>query len=144
MTICAWGDGACHPNPGGKAAYGIVIRETDAQGHKKVLHTEGKFIGEGKQMSNNVAEYEALIASLKWIRKNKLESEDIVILSDSMLVVKQMSKRMGVGHGLYSRCYPIARMLAFGLKIKFVWVPREKNWQANALAVSARKGSESL
>jgi ribonuclease HI len=142
--IAVWTDGACYPNPGGKAAYGIVVRETDEKGFKKVLHTEGKYIGEGKQMSNNVAEYEGLIAGLQWIRKQGLDKEELVILSDSMLVVKQMSCKMGVGHGLYSRCYPIARMLAFGLKVKFVWVPREKNWQANQLAVDARKKGETL
>lgn len=51
-------DGCCEPvNPGGTAAYGVVVK---CEG--KVLFSEGKIVGSGNGISNNVAEYSGLLA----------------------------------------------------------------------------------
>lgn len=77
-----WIDGACEPvNPGGTASYGLVVKVGD-----KTVHTESGILGSGKLMSNNVAEYCALIMFLKWNKDNK----PAIIHSDSLMLVNQM------------------------------------------------------
>jgi ribonuclease HI len=58
-------DGACKPvNPGGTASYGLVVKFHQTG---EVLYQEAKIVGSGPFMSNNVAEYSALLAFLKWL-----------------------------------------------------------------------------
>ncbi|NBT83234.1 MAG: reverse transcriptase-like protein, partial [Betaproteobacteria bacterium] len=73
-------DGGSRGNPG-KAAYGAVIYENE-----KLVKEIGQFIG---QASNNVAEYEGLIAGLKAV--NEIDpAATILVKMDSKLVVEQM------------------------------------------------------
>ncbi len=74
-------DGGARGNPG-PAAYGFVIEAEDGT----VLAAEGKAIG---QATNNVAEYSALVAGLA--RAAELGLDDVEVVSDSELLVKQMT-----------------------------------------------------
>ncbi len=69
-------------------------------GSFKVYNVDGKAIAHRQFVlgsgTNNSAEYEALIKTMEWCVNNKVK--EVVILTDSMLVVKQMA-------GL-NRCYP--------------------------------------
>ena len=81
-------DGGSRGNPG-KAAYGAVVYEND-----KILKEVGASIGVA---SNNVAEYEGLIAGLK--AANEIDpAATILVKMDSKLVVEQMSGRWKVKH----------------------------------------------
>ena len=81
-------DGGSRGNPG-KAAYGAVVYEND-----KMVKEVGAFIGIA---SNNVAEYEGLIAGLKAV--NEIDAAaTILVKMDSKLVVEQMSGRWKVKH----------------------------------------------
>jgi len=80
-------DGACEPfNPGGTASYGLVVKAQTGL----VLHGEAKIVGSGSGISNNVAEYSALIASIEWHMEN-CSTETVCIMSDSLMLVNQMN-----------------------------------------------------
>jgi probable phosphoglycerate mutase len=73
-------DGGARGNPG-PAAYGYVLETEDGT----VLAAHGEAIGVA---TNNVAEYSALIAGLE--KAVELEVDDLEVVSDSELMVKQM------------------------------------------------------
>ncbi len=135
--ITAYIDGGCAPiNPGGIGAWGIVLYRDGEE-----LWTEGKVCGKGPQMSNNVAEYYALLALLDWCEKFGIPKDETVeILSDSMLLVQQMSGKWGIKKGLY---VPLAREALSRLLPShiFKWIPREKN-EADAQVREAHKRIE--
>jgi len=124
-------DGLCEPrNPGGVAAYGFVVLK---DGEK--LYEEGKVIGHGSAVSNNVAEYSAAVASMQWLIDHRLEREEIVFKTDSALVANQMSGIWSVRGGLYVDRYAEAqRLLKEFSNTKFVWIPREQNAMADELS----------
>jgi ribonuclease HI len=74
-------DGGARGNPG-PAAYGYVLEAEDGT----VLAAHGETIGIA---TNNVAEYRALIAGLE--KALDLAVSDVEVVSDSELVVKQMT-----------------------------------------------------
>lgn len=73
-------DGGARGNPG-PAAIGVVLRD-----EKKVLETHKEMI---EETTNNVAEYHALIKALESARK--YTKDEVLIIMDSELVIKQMS-----------------------------------------------------
>jgi len=133
-SIQAWIDGACEPvNPGGTATYGLVIKINDS-----TVFSEGKVVGSGKLMSNNVAEYSGLIAFLEWYGSTNYQ-EIPTIYSDSQLLVKQMSGEWQVHGGLYVPYYQQAWQLIRKHQVlpRFHWIPREQNTEADALSKQA-------
>ena len=120
--IEVWIDGLCEPvNPGGTACIGYVIKMN------AVKIAEGsEVIGTGKGMTNNVAEYTALICALQEIRKLKLENEKILIRSDSKLLVEQMNGNWKVKAPLLIPLNLKAKLLAAGLDITVQWIPKKK------------------
>ena len=73
-------DGGSRGNPG-PAAYAFVLEAEDGT----VIDALGETIGVA---TNNVAEYRALVAGLE--RAVELEVEELEVVSDSELLVKQM------------------------------------------------------
>jgi ribonuclease HI len=75
VTYIAYFDGACEPvNPGGTASYGAVIIEDD-----ETIWECSEVYGQGKLMSNNVAEYAGFIAVLEWFIEQELCDAEIVV-----------------------------------------------------------------
>jgi len=130
--ITVYFDGLCYPrNPGGVAAYGYLIRRDG-----ELIHQGLGAVGEGKGMTNNVAEYEALKAAAQWLEGCGIEGR-ITIKGDSMLVVKQM-KGEWMARSATSRKYvPEIRKLLAGRNVSFVWVNREENEEADELSREA-------
>lgn len=128
-SINIWIDGLCEPiNPGGTACIGYVIKKDD------VTIAEGcDVIGKHEGMTNNVAEYTALIYALKEIKRLKLENEFLTIKSDSQLLVNQMNRKWAVKAPLIIPLYKIAKDLTNGLHYCMEWVPREENEEADKL-----------
>lgn len=123
-------------NPGGVAAYSYVIREEDGNldGKKPLNHQSSKVIGMGTGMSNNLAEYAGLVEAMKLLFNHEKTKEPIQVNSDSMLLVKQMEGLWACHGGHYKELY----IEAMGLKtkfsmIRFQWIPREMNTQADGL-----------
>ena len=130
LTITVFIDGLCEPtNPGGVATYGLTIY---IDGFK--TYEESEFLGEGSGMSNNVAEYQALCMALKLLLDKGLNNKEIVVKSDSRLIVNQMNGYWKCRGGLYSSKYYEAQSLVKSFKkISYVWVPREENNEADKL-----------
>jgi probable phosphoglycerate mutase len=116
-------DGGSRGNPG-KAAYGAVIYEND-----KMVKEIGQFIG---QASNNVAEYEGLIAGLKAV--NEIDpAATILVKMDSKLVVEQMSGRWKVKHPNMQKLAKQAFAAHDPKLVSYQWIPREENSHADAI-----------
>lgn len=128
-SIDLWIDGLCEPlNPGGTACIGYVIKRSG------VVIAEGSYVvGKGAGMTNNVAEYTALIFALKEIKRLRLENELIKIRSDSQLLVNQMNRKWAVKAPLIVPLYKLANELATGLNYRIEWIPREENKEADKL-----------
>jgi probable phosphoglycerate mutase len=121
-------DGASRGNPG-PAAAGVVIEREDGQ----VVARGGHYLG---IMTNNQAEYRALIAGLQAVARYRPAA--VTVCLDSELVVHQMNGRYKVRHPDLYPLYDQARALARDLpEVRFVHVPRALNHLADALANQA-------
>ena len=115
------------PRNPGTGTYGYTIYE----GEKKLAEGEGLA---GYNVTNNYAEYTALVEALRKLRELRAEG-DILIRSDSQLLVGQMSKGWEVKGGAYVRKFKEARDLLKGFgSITFEWIPREQNEEADLLS----------
>jgi len=128
-------DGLCYPkNPGGVAAYGYLVSR-----YGKPIWRGFGSVGEGKGMTNNVAEYEALMAAAQWLIDEEID-EKILIKGDSELVIKQMKGQYKVSSATSKKYVPEIKRLLLGKDVSFEWVPREENEEADGLS---RMGYES-
>lgn len=125
--ISIFTDGGSRGNPG-RAAYGFCI--FDEQG--KPVYEEGKYIG---ITTNNVAEYNGVLESLKYVKKNLAqEGLSIELFADSRLVVEQLSGRFKVKSLHLKPIIELIKILAFELGgISYTHIPREKNYEADRL-----------
>jgi ribonuclease HI len=144
MEITAFFDGLCEPvNPGGVAAYGVSIVVDGAE-----KWTDKGVVGEGRGMSNNVAEYAALCAAIDLIEKTYAREEllSITFTGDSQLVINQMNGAWQAKGGMYFSYHERARETLYWLdnqtnwSATFKWVPRELNQRADALSREAYEG----
>ncbi len=125
-------DGLCQPrNPGGIATYGFVISR------------DGRRIHEGRGVAgrpytpsstNNLAEYTGVVKALESLIDQKLTEETVIVRGDSELVIKQLNGEYKVKSPNIAPLNARARELFFRFaSLKFEWVPREKNRDADAL-----------
>jgi len=77
---------------------------------------------EERGITNNQAEYKAIIAALRDIKEKNVE-----ILSDSELVVKQLTHDYSIKNDLLRQLAEEIWKLSEGRKVKFYWIPRSKN-----------------
>lgn len=126
MKAIVYVDGLAQPRNPGVGTYGFVVYSEG----KKVKEDSG-VAGEG--VTSNYAEYTALVMALKELKK--LGFEEAVVRSDSKLLVGQMSGEWKVKGGGYIERLKEARDLASGFKeLRFEWVPRSKNTEADMLS----------
>jgi ribonuclease HI len=122
-------DGGSRGNPG-PAGYGAVVLDA-ATGEILAERAEGIGVA-----TNNVAEYQGLIAGLRAARQ--LGATDVEVRMDSKLVVEQMSGRWKVKHPAMQPLAAEAAVLVRELgPVRFEWVPRARNGRADALANQA-------
>ena len=121
-------DGGARGNPG-PAAYGYVLEAEDGT----VLDARGEAIGVA---TNNVAEYRALVAGLA--KAVELELDELEVVSDSELVVKQMRGEYKVKNAALAELKDEAEWLARRLpKVVYTAVRREHNELADRLVNEA-------
>jgi len=134
-TLEVFIDGACEPiNPGGTASYGLVIKS----GTETLLKKSG-IVGSGKEMSNNVAEYSGLISFLEWYHKNN-RNDQVIVYSDSQLLINQMNRTWTVKGGLYKPYRDKALSLLtqeISQRIRYKWISKEENYEADKLSKEA-------
>lgn len=133
--IIIYTDGGSRGNPG-KAAIGVVI--CDEKG--KIIKKYFRCLGDN--LTNNQAEYQAIIFALKKIKalfsKKVVKSLDIEIRSDSELLVNQLEGKYKI---LDEKIFPLFiavwnQRIGFD-KIKFTHIPREQNKEADRLVNQA-------
>jgi ribonuclease HI len=133
--ITVYFDGLCYPkNPGGVAAYGYLVSRDG-----EIVHRGFGAVGEGRGMTNNVAEYEALLASAQWLIDEGID-EKILIKGDSELVIKQMNGQYKVSSATSKKYVPEIKKLLEGRDVSFSWVPREENEEADRLSRMGYEG----
>ena len=100
----------------------------DAAGH--VLERLGKFLG---RQTNNVAEYQALLLGLR--RARELGAEELEVVADSELVIRQLSGAYQVRAPALRELHTEALALLKGFRrVKLIHVPREENKEADEMS----------
>jgi ribonuclease H / adenosylcobalamin/alpha-ribazole phosphatase len=118
-------DGAARGNPG-PAGIGVHISTPDDETVAEIARGIGI-------ATNNVAEYSAAIEGLT--RAAELGATDVLLRSDSRLLVEQLAGRFRVKNPTLQRLHAEVRTLARGFRgVEYRHVPREQNKEADRLA----------
>ena len=121
-------DGGARGNPG-PAGYGVAIQ--DASGHPVAELSE--YLG---HHTNNYAEYQGLLAALRYAAENQITA--LRVISDSELMVRQMKGIYKVRHPELRKLYDEAQQLVRRLEHCEIRHPhREHNQIADRLANEA-------
>ena len=125
MDFIVLADGGSRGNPGA-AAYGAAV----IHGPTGVVVAErAGYLGIA---TNNVAEYNGLIAGLKVVTSLS-DSARVEVRMDSRLVVEQMSGRWKIKHPDMRQLAMQASKIHPPTLVTYTWVPREQNTHADAL-----------
>ena len=123
--VVAWIDGGARGNPG-PAGYGVRIDDADG-------HLLAELHGPLGIATNNVAEYNGLLAALRWAIEHG--ARELHVRADSELIVKQMRGEYKVKHPglkpLHQEACALARRLG---RVSFTHVRREENKDADRLS----------
>jgi len=129
-TITVYCDGLCEPyNPNGYGCWGWSAVGADGQ----TLAEDCGFVGKGEGITNNVAEYHALLNALRWA-VGQPSGESFHFLTDSLLVVKQVNGEWACNKPHLKLLRREAVGLISQLPATLEWIPREKNERADALS----------
>ena len=121
-------DGGARGNPG-PAGYGAVLRTPDGAVRAEL----SGFLG---ITTNNVAEYQGLLAALRWARD--AGARELLVRADSELMVRQMLGKYKVRAPHLQPLHIEARRLASSLaRFRIEHVPRAENKDADRLANKA-------
>lgn len=133
MSATLYFDGAAQDTTGGPIGAGIVL-ELDDGG---TLTDAKSFAHEG---TNNVAEWEALLAGLR--AANEAGVDSLQVYGDSELVIRQMKGRYAVRKDHLQPLHEQAKELVTVFNaVEFEHLPREDNEQADELAEEAAQRS---
>lgn len=144
--INIWIDGACGPkNPTGHMGVGVCV-ETPANKYEI-----SRFIEEGPNNTNNVAEYLGAIEAFNLIleKQEEFSKHPIFIFSDSNMLVQQLNNKWGIRTNISAKkkrppgkYVPYAleaknlliQVKTFAPNISIEWIPREENGVADFLS----------
>lgn len=127
MKYYLYVDGASRGNPGHGGAGAYLINEQDEEVARLTLYL-------GK-VTNNFAEYQALLLGLKEAKKRKIKS--LVIYSDSELMVRQINGEYKVKNPTLKKNYDAAMNYLAEFEYDIFHIRREKNKIADELANQA-------
>lgn len=129
-TIVVSSDGGARPNPSENVGYGVqIIVALD-----KVIHLSGRI--SGGETSNNEAEYLGLLVGMRRAVEEKRASWAIVCVTDSELVVKQISGEYKCTKEHLQGYLADIRALMAEHAIRVVHVLRDHNKAADRLSTS--------
>ena len=136
MKLVVEADGGSRGNPG-PAGYGAVVLDPETD---EVLAERAEGLG---VTTNNVAEYQGLIAGLRAAKE--LGATEVDVRMDSKLVVEQMSGRWKVKHpAMQPLALEAGRLIRDIGRVHFEWIPRLRNSRADALANRAMDAQAAL
>jgi ribonuclease HI len=121
-------DGGARGNPG-PAGYGVAVN--DGSGH--LVAELSEYLG---HQTNNYAEYQGLLAALRYAAENQIKA--LKVISDSELMVRQMKGIYKVRHPELRKLYEQAQQLVRRLEhFEILHALREHNQTADRLANQA-------
>jgi ribonuclease HI len=124
-VITAFFDGGARSNPG-PAGYGVHIVDDNGS----VLAELSGALG---NTTNNIAEYNGLIAALQWAIDHDVTA--ITVKGDSLLIIEQMRGNYKVKNEGLKPLHMKARMQVMQIgNVRFEHVPREQNRDADRLS----------
>jgi ribonuclease HI len=91
-------------------------------------------------MSNNVAEYAAIIRVFEYLIPRS--PGHVIVHGDSNLVINQLNGKWAARKGLYYSTYLeawelLCRLRSLGWQIDLLWIPRTQNEECDALSRGA-------
>lgn len=133
--ITIYTDGGSRGNPG-KAAIGVVFCNEKGEVIKKF----GEYLGDN--LTNNEAEYQAVIFALKKFKalfgKVIAKVSEVEVRSDSELLVNQMNGKYKLENENIQKFFIEIWNLMIDFKgVKFKAIPRERNKEADAMVNEA-------
>ena len=121
-------DGSCKGNPG-EGGVGVVIKDEQ---ERTITHIK-RYLG---PVTNNIAEYQALLVGLQ--EAQRLGSQEVEIFLDSELVVNQIKGMYRVRDSkLKILEREVRRLLGYFSRWVIRHIPREENLEADRLAREA-------
>ena len=132
MKLIIEADGGSRGNPGVSGAGAVVINAESGAILREISEPVGI-------ATNNVAEYQALIFALEAAFEIDANAE-VLVRMDSKLVVEQMSGRWKIKHPDMLSLGSRVQQLIANKNVQFLWIPREQNVLADALANKAMDG----
>ena len=132
MKLIIEADGGSRGNPGVSGAGAVVINAESGAILREISEPVGI-------ATNNVAEYQALIFALEAAFEIDANAE-VLVRMDSKLVVEQMSGRWKIKHPDMLSLGAKVQQLIANKNVQFLWIPREQNVLADALANKAMDG----
>ncbi len=126
-------DGGSRGNPGIAGAGAVVKFKNETKKYSQFL---------GDKITNNEAEYRALILALKKIKqligKAKAKNANLKCYADSELMVKQLNHQYKLSNENIQQMFLEIWNLMLNFKnVEFFHIPREKNKEADAMANKA-------
>lgn len=123
-------DGGSRGNPGPAACAFVVFNPSGT-----IVYQSGQYLG---NTTNNLAEYQAVINALQWLRQNDQLSNPVPVnfYLDSQLVINQLNGLYKIKHPILKLKYLEILKLKKNLKFKIVnfsYLPRSQNYHADAL-----------
>lgn len=133
--IIIYTDGGSRNNPG-PSAIGVVFYNEKNQ----LIKSYSEYLGDS--LTNNEAEYQAVIFALKKFKalfgKKTAEKAEVELKSDSEFLIKQIKGEYKVLEPRIQSLFLVVWNLKIDFKkIKFTLIPREKNKEADKLVNQA-------
>jgi broad specificity phosphatase PhoE/ribonuclease HI len=129
MKLIIEADGGSRGNPGIAGAGAVIIDSSTGKVLKEISESVGV-------ATNNVAEYTAVVLALEAAFEID-QTASVIVRMDSKLVVEQMSGRWKIKHPDMMALGARVQKLVASKHVEFVWIPREQNGLADALANKA-------
>jgi ribonuclease HI len=118
-------DGASSGNPGDSGA-GMVIFD----GNNTEIFRDSVFLG---KMTNNMAEYEALLQAL--VKAQEYGAQDVVAYTDSLLVANQVIGTYKINNDILRQyAVKVRQIISNFAHFAIQYIPREQNKIADKLA----------
>ena len=126
-------DGGARNNPG-PAAIGVIFKNKKGQTIKQY----SEYLG---QMTNNQAEYQAIIFALRKAKGLKFKKVDCFL--DSQFIVEQLNHRYKIKEeGIIPLFIKVWNLMLSFNQVTFKHIPREKNKEADKLVNQVLKAKE--
>ena len=129
MKLIIEADGGSRGNPGLAGAGAVIIDLSTGKVLKEISESVGV-------ATNNVAEYTAVVLALEAAFEID-PAASVIVRMDSKLVVEQMSGRWKIKHPDMMALGARVQKLVASKDVEFIWIPREQNGLADALANKA-------